>query len=176
MLSAMTLSMVLRNPGWQSSLMAMTVAGMGVLAGGRARLLVRRNAPLQLVAALTLAACAIPIELAAGRSAGVALGDFAGWSSVFVTFTLAVWACAARSSRVRRRRAGTWELLSILVPAFAAAGFLLARLRTQAVASAVAGLAAVALAVWRPGAKQMKAIGLSLAACAVVEAVVLALA
>jgi hypothetical protein len=176
MLLAMALSAVARNPGWRASLMALAVVSIAVIAGGQARYQIRRDGRLQFLSALALAGGGLPIELAANGRIGVALSNFAAWSGVFVAFTFSVWACKARSSRVHRARAGTLTFFSVAAPGVAAAAFFFADLRMQAAATLLAAASSAGLGIGRPGAKQLKTVGITLAGCAGIAAALLAMA
>jgi hypothetical protein len=170
---AIALSATLTRPGWLTALAAGAVVAGAALAGGRLRPQIRRKPRLQLLAAGLLASLGIPVELAGGRHGGDALLDALAWASVFAAFTLGVWACTARSSRIRRSEARPLTVLSVVVPVAAAAGFAFAASHGRAAAALLSAVAMLAFAVWRPGAKQMKRVGLSLAACAIGVGVVL---
>jgi hypothetical protein len=170
---AIAISSLSSRPRWLASLVAVALIGSAALVGARLRRYVRRSAFLQLSAALLLAAFAIPVEVTAGRAPADAVLDAVAWSSVFAAFTCGVWACNARSSRLRRSRAGRLASLSVAAPACAALGFLFVASHARALAALLAATAMLAFAVWRPGAKQMKPVGLSLAACAAVVSIVL---
>jgi hypothetical protein len=121
-----------------------------------------------------LAVAGIPVELAGGTPFGDAVANAFAWMVVFGTFTLSVWACTARSSKIRREKVPLLTLFAFLVPLTAAAVFAFAELRAPALAAMLGAVSAVVFAIWRPGAKQMKAMGLSLAGAATFVALVLA--
>jgi hypothetical protein len=175
MLLTVTLSAALRDPGWRASTTALAVVAIAIAAGSPLRPRIRRSAFLQLSSALGLSAAGLPVALSAGHRASEALIDSLAWSSMFVAFTFAVWACQARSSRVYRGRAGAFTLLSIVIPAAALAAYSFAGLPTQAFAAVLTTIFAAAFAILRPNVKQMKTVGLSLAACAVTSAVAVAM-
>jgi hypothetical protein len=175
MSSAIALSSIMSRPRWAPSVVAVILIGSAALVGGRLRPYIRRSALLQLSATLLLATCCIPIELTAGRARGDAVLDAMAWASVFAAFTLGVRACNARSSRIRRSRAGPDTLLSVVVPACVALGFTIAASYARAAATLLASAVTIAFAIWRPGAKQMKRVGMYLAVCAAVVSIVLAL-
>jgi hypothetical protein len=162
------------RPGWLVGLVAVGVVAIAAVAGGLVRAHIRRDARLQFASVLVLASLAVPIELVAGRHVRDALLDAAAWAAVACGFSLGVWASTARSSRVRRSRAGRLTLLSVLVPALASAGFALGESYARAAASLLAAAATLGFAVWRPGSKQMKRVGMSLAGCATAVGLVLA--
>lgn len=176
MLSVMTLSLVARNPGATAVLTALVVATVAVVVAMGTRRLVRQSSSFRFAAVLGLAAAGFPVELVGGRSVSAALLDSLAWASVFGAFALGVGACTARSSRTRRAHVRPLTLLSVLVPAAVSVAFALAHLSVHALASALAALSSTVLAIWAPGSKRMKSIGLSLAVCAAIEAVVLAFA
>jgi hypothetical protein len=172
---AIALSSSMRHPRWLAGVVAVALLGSAALIGGRLRRYVRRSAWLQLSAALVLAACGIPIEVAAGRAPHEAVLDALAWGSVFAAFTLGVWACNARSSRRRRSRALPFTVLSVVVPACATFAFVFAESRARAVATVSSAITMLAFALWRPGAKQMKRVGMSLGVCAGIVGILLML-
>ena len=176
MVSAVVLAAVLRNPSFFSVLVGIATVLGAAWTGGFARARIRREGRLQLSSGAALAALGLPIELAGGARFGDATLNALAWTVVFSTFALNVWACAARSSRVRRAAVARLTLLAFLVPLAGAAGFAFAEQRGAAVAALFAAVSSVLFAIWRPGAKQMKAVGLSLAGAATTVALVLVLA
>lgn len=89
---------------------------------------------------------------------------------------LVVGGAAMLGSLVHRqvRRQPRLQLASALALATAAAvGFALAERRGHAVAALLGSAAALAFAIWRPGAKQMKPLGLTLVGVALLVALVL---
>jgi hypothetical protein len=173
MSSAIVLSALARHPGLRTTLAALAVMALLIVAGGRARRWVRLHARFQLASAVLIAAAGLPIELAGGETLERALVNVAAWSSVFAAFALSVWAATARSSRVRRSHAGVLTLFSVLLPVAAATAFGLADSRAPALAAALASVSSSFFAIWRPGAKQMRPVGLSLTACAALAAIAL---
>lgn len=171
---AIALSSALTRPGWAAGFAAVGSVGAAAVVGGSLRSRIRRDATLQLGSVLVLATLAVPIELVAGRHARDALLDAAAWASVACGFSLGVWASTARSSRVRRSQAGVLTLLSVLVPALATVCFAFGGWYARAMAALLAAAATLGFAIWRPGSKQMKRVGMSLGGCAAVVGIVLA--
>jgi hypothetical protein len=151
-----------REHGFWVMLLAMALSAVARNPGWRASL-------------MALAVVSIAVIAANGRI-GVALSNFAAWSGVFVAFTFSVWACKARSSRVHRARAGTLTFFSVAAPGVAAAAFFFADLRMQAAATLLAAASSAGLGIGRPGAKQLKTVGITLAGCAGIAAALLAMA
>jgi hypothetical protein len=174
MLGAVVGSALARNPNAAAGLAAVVVVAGAVLAGGAVRRQIRRRASLQLFASLALAAASAPIELAGGAPPFQALCNASAWAAVFSAFTLIVRACLARSSRVRRSEVGILTTLAVFFPLAAALAFVLGELRVQAAAALLGAAVASVIAYFRPDAKSMKPIGLSLAAAAVFVALILA--
>jgi len=175
MSSAIVLSAFVRHPG-------LATAGVGLLAmagmafaGSAMRRRVRRDGRWQLASSALLAAASVPIDLVGGARLAEALAIAGAWVTVFSTFMLSVWASTARSSKVRRPRVQALTLLAFLLPLAAAAVFAFAEWRAPALASLLASVASVAFAIWRPGAKQMKAVGLSLTGAMTFTALLLAM-
>lgn len=175
MLSAVVVAAFVRNPGFFAAFVALATMLGAAWIGGEVRARIRREERLQLASACVLAVAGIPVELAGGARLGGALANAVAWVVVFGTFTLSVWACTARSSRVRREQVPMLTLLTLFFPLSAAVLFALVELRAQALAAMLGALTAVVFAIWRPGAKQMKAMGLSLAGAATFVALVLAI-
>jgi hypothetical protein len=173
MLSAVVVAALLRNPGGFAAFVAVTVILGAAWVGGEVRVRIRREERLQLASACVLAVSGVPVELAGEARLSEALANAFAWMIVFGTFTLSVWACRARSSRIRREDVPLLTLFTFLVPLVAATAFALADFRAPALASMLAMVSSVVFAVWRPGAKQMKAMGLSLAGAATFVALVL---
>jgi hypothetical protein len=175
MVSAVAVAAFLRNPGWGSIFVGVTMVLVAAWAGGEVRARVRREGRLQLASSVVLASAGIPIELAGGARGVDAFANALAWVVVFGTFTLCVWAGTARSSRVRRPEVAALTLLSFFVPLAGAAAFAFAERRAPALATMASAVASVAFAIWQPGAKQMKAMGLSLAGAAAFVGLVLAI-
>jgi len=173
MLGAVVLAAVAEHPSLAALLAAMLVIAGAALLGSLVHRQVRQKPRLQLGSSLALAAAGAPIELGARVPWAEAALDATAWAAVFAAFTLSVWACTARSSRVRRRQVGVLTAGAMLVPFAAAVGFALAERRGHAVAALLGAAASVAFAIWRPGAKQMKPLGLTLAGVALLVALVL---
>ncbi len=174
MLSAVVIAAFLRNPGWGAIFVALTMTLGAAWIGGELRARVRRDGRLQLASSVVLAAAGIPVELAGGARGSDALANALAWMVVFGTLALCVWACTARSSRTRRPQVAALTLLTFFVPLAGAAAFAFAGRRAPALATMLVAIASVAFAVWQPGAKQMRAIGLSLAGTTAFVGLVLA--
>jgi len=173
MLCAVVLAAFAARPSVRSLVAAVVVvAGATVLASFMHKI-IRRRPRLQLASAFTLASAGVPIELAAGTPLTQAAYDACAWAAVFGAFTLSVWACTARSSRVRRHQVRALTASAVLFPLIAAVGLTLRGHHGHALAALLGTGASSAFAIWRPGAKQMKAIGLTLAGVALVVALVL---
>src|SRR5688572_31185064 len=104
MLSAVALAAFVQNPGFLAALVAVVTMLGAAWVGGEVRARIRREERLQLASACVLAVAGIPVELAGGARFGDALANAVAWMVVFGTFTLSVWACTARSSRIRREK------------------------------------------------------------------------
>lgn len=173
MLTAVVLAAGSAYPSLGSLLTAVVVVGAGALLASLVHRRVRRQPRLQLAASLVLAAAGAPIELA-GRAPWVeAVYDTVAWAAVFAAFTLSVWACTARSSRIRRPQVRDLTAAAIALPLVAAVGLTLAGHRGHALAALLGAAASSSFGLWRPGAKQMKPIGLTLAGVALLVALVL---
>ncbi|HEX5098769.1 MAG TPA: hypothetical protein VFV94_04685 [Polyangiaceae bacterium] len=173
MLSAVVLAAVSAYPSLRSLLAAALVVGAGALLGSLVHRRIRRQPRLQLASSLVLAAAGVPIELAGGAPWVPAIYDATAWVAVFAAFTLSVWACTARSSRIRRPQVRDLTTAAIGLPLVAAVGLALAGHRGHAAAALLGAAASSIFALWRPGAKQMKPIGLTLAGVALLVALVL---
>jgi len=174
MLSAVVVAAFVRNPGFAAAFVGVSMVLGAAWLGGEVRARIRREERLQIASGAVLAVAGIPIELAGGASFLDAFANAGAWVVVFGTFTLSVLAGTARSSRIRREQVPLLTLLAFLIPLGAASGFAFAELRAPALACMLAAVSSVAFAIWRPGAKQMKAMGLSLAGAATFVALVLA--
>jgi hypothetical protein len=173
MLAAVVLAALVEHPSFAALIAAVLVVGQAALLGGLVHRRIRRRPGLQLASALALATAGAPIALAAGAPSVAVAFDTGAWAAVFAAFTLSVWACTARSSRVRRRHVGVLTLAAIVVPVVAGALLALAERPGHAVAALLGAAASSSFALVRPGAKQMKGIGLTLAGVAVLVALVL---
>jgi hypothetical protein len=174
MLSAVVLAAFIRNPGFAAAFVGVSTVLGAAWIGGEVRARIRREERLQIASGAVLAVAGIPIELAGGARFLDAFANAGAWVVVFGTFTLCVLAGTARSSRIRRDQVSFLTLLAFLIPLGAASGFAFAGFRAPALACLLAAVSSVAFAIWRPGAKQMKAMGLSLAGAATFVALVLA--
>ena len=174
MLSAVVVAAFVRNPGLAAAFVGVSTVLGAAWVGGEVRARVRREERLQIASGAVLAVTGIPVELAGGATLVDALANAGAWVVVFGTFTLSVWAGTARSSRLRRQQVPLLTLLAFLIPLGGASGFAFAEFRAPALACMLAAVSSVAFAIWRPGAKQMKPMGLSLAGTATFVALVLA--
>lgn len=173
MLAAVVLAALLAQPTVASLLTAVVVVAGAALLGSLVHMRIRRQPWLQLASALALAAAGAPVELMARTPLVDVAYDAAAWAAVFVGFTLSVWACTARNSRVRRRQVGALTACAVLAPLAGAVALELAERRGHALAALFGAAASSVFAIWRPGSKQMKAIGFTLAGCALIVALIL---
>jgi hypothetical protein len=176
-LGAVVLSALSRSTGSPAAWIAACV--VVIAATAVASLLgrnVRRSERLQLALAGALPVAGVPIRLAAGSSLASAAADACAWAVVFTASALSVRATFARASRSRHASATRLARGSVAVPMAAAFLFFLASLQTHAVVALVAAAGLAVLALWAPGAKQIRAVGLSLAAIALIAAIVFGVA
>lgn len=122
---------------------------------------IRRSSPGQLVSSALLALLLVPAELVAGIDGQVLVFDLAAWAAIFVGCSLTVRAAFARA---RRRSPRLYSLASVIVPGGVGATLFAMRRPDAGVACTVAAAGCLALSVWAPGPKQLKGVGLSLAA------------
>lgn len=144
------------------------LATLGAVAIGRR---VRKNRSYQLVASSVLPVAGIPIELAAGIDVASVLATALAWTGVFLASALVVRAAFERSRA--RGNPVVLDGAALAVVAVGCLGFALFGLLHQAVALGVCFVLFVLLVSWRPTAKQLRSLGLSLAGVAAVAAFVL---
>jgi hypothetical protein len=176
MLAAAILSAELRADGEPVAVVTGLVVSAGaVVLASLLHRQVRRSEGAQLGATVCLGLAAAPIELAARLPLSAVLAGTIARLAIFAASSFLVRSAFARSSSRRRRHASSaWQGAALLLLGAASAALGLAGRATEARACAVALAASVVLAWWRPTAKQLKPLGLSLAGVALVSAVALA--
>jgi hypothetical protein len=163
------LSQGFRSPAaWAAATVVIVAAVALASLSGR---YVRRSERLQLVSAGLLSGAGIPIRIASSSGLSSAALDACAWAVVFIASALSVRATFARASRSRNASARWLVLGLVAIPAAAAICFSLASQRAHAVVTLVAALGLFVLALWAPGAKQIKVVGLSLAGIALVATI-----
>lgn len=130
--------------------------------------MVRRNPSLQIVLAVALGGTGIPVELFAGGDPSEAVQTALAWCSVFAASALLVRSVFLRR-KVEAGRAPSWKLWALEVGALVLCGLSAAAFAAwgrsdHALALVVATLFLGGLGALRPGPKQLKPLGLSLAA------------
>jgi hypothetical protein len=174
MLAAVLASTLLRTAAsWPSVTVAVGVLAGTVFAGAALHDHIRKSSNAQAASALALALSGAPIEAAGG----LAYSDIAGATAtrlvVFATSLLIVRAAFARSARAGARRAALLQGGALALPLATTVGFALLGALGEALASAVAAVIAVVTAAFRPNAKRLKPLGLTLALLALATALVL---
>ncbi len=157
-----------------TALTSALVLGSFVVGAALVHRQVRRSPRLQLGLAVSLGLVAAPLELSGGASVRSALAVSGAWMAIFLSTTLIVRATFARAARGGAARATRLRVLAVAAPGLASVGFALAGRFQEAAACATATLTCALLAGLKPGVKQLKQVGLSLAASVVVCAAALA--
>lgn len=156
---------------WLTALATLAVAA---LAGGLLRRTIRQHGAVQLASAALLALLGLPVDAVAGRELWPSLMTAAAWAAIFVPSALAVRSTFWRAKRDDVRAAGA-AAGAVLLPVVAAVGLGLLGYAAEALACALAGFGLGLVALWRPTVKQLRPVGLSLAAIALVAAGVIGL-
>lgn len=155
-------------------LVALGVLVIAALLGGLLRRVVRHSGTLQLASAGLLSLLGVPVDLVAGRDGRSVLVTALAWAAIFVPSALVV-----RSTfwRARRDESRAWLLAlgSVAIATIASGGLAALGYLAQALACAVAAVGLAGVALWRPTVKQLKSVGFSLAAIALVAAGVIGL-
>jgi hypothetical protein len=172
MLLAVLGSALLRSPRAASFAAAVVVLVASIAAAALIRRAIRRHALAQLAAALTLGTAGLPVDLVAGDELGTAFGRAALWSGVFCASALVVRAAFCRSAG-HARRAFLLTGLAVALCAVTAAGFGAAGAAALAMAAGLAATTCAAFALLRPSVKQLKPVGLALAALAAAVGLIL---
>lgn len=176
MLGAALASALLRTKGERASLLVAALMASAAICGAMlSHRWIRKHGAAQLIAAAMLALSSVPVELAAKLpTASVAVATLAR-GVVFVSSALIVRAAFAHSVRDGARRSLALRLSAVSIAIFAAVLLLNAGWAAEAGACLSAALTC-GIFVWKaPTAKQLKPVGLSLAALAVISALILAL-
>lgn len=175
MLAAVVLTALLRSePSVAVSVTAIAVTAAAILAGGYLSRRIRRSERLQLGSAAAIPLVGVPIEVAGGLAVESIAVTAVAWAVVFTASALDVRASLARTSRTRRDEAARLQLGAIALPLAATALFALTGFVAHAAATLVATCGSAVLAIARPGAKHLRAVGLSLAGIAALSVVALA--
>jgi hypothetical protein len=136
---------------------------------------IRSHEGAQLAATAGLGLAGAPVEWAGSLPPSAVLASTLARLAVFLASTFLVRAAFARSARRPSWSSARWQSAALLLLGVAFVALTTAERPVEARACAVAGVACLALAGWRPTAKQLKPLGLSLAGVALASALALAL-
>lgn len=149
---------------WRAVGSALVMTAVGVLGGGALHRRIRKSETAQLGAAAALSVVGAPVSWLGGVPVSAVVAGVLAWSSIFVASALLVRATFARSARSPGRRplALSVSALTLVV----AMGILLAASGQwpESSACAVASVGCAALSCVRFRTKQLKHLGLALAA------------
>jgi hypothetical protein len=176
LLSAAILSAELRA-GFAGVAMGMGVVVFGAAVASASLLHheIRRREGAQLAATAGLGLVGAPIEWSAGLPLSVVLSGTIARLAIFLASSFLVRSAFARSARKPTFSSSAWQQAALLLLGTASVVLVLANQLVEARACAMAGAGCFALACWKPTAKQLKPLGLSLAGVALGTAVALAL-
>lgn len=176
MLSAAMLSALLRT-GFVALalLLAVVVFAFAVASASVLHRQIRSSERAQLSASAGLALTGAPIELAAGLPLSEVLAGALALLAIFLASTFLVRAAFARSARRPKISSSGWQWAALLLLGTVSVLLAVAERPVEARACAMAGAVCVVLSRWKPTAKQLKPLGLSLAGLALGSAVALAL-
>lgn len=152
-----------------------TVFASAVVVGSLLHRKIRSRDSAQLGASACLGLASVPIETAAGLPRSSVLAGSAALVAIFLASSFLVRSAFARSARNPRLSAVAWQRAALLVLAAAFVPLLLSGKMVEARACAMAAVICIILAWRKPTAKQLKPLGLALAALALGTAVALAL-
>jgi hypothetical protein len=176
MLSAAVLSAELRASFGSAALSVGAVVFVAAVASASLfHRKIRSHEGAQLAATAGLGMAGAPIEWAAGLPPSTVLAGSVARLAIFLASSFLVRAAFARSSRKPGISSTRWQQAVLLLLGIAFALLALAGRLVEARACALAVAVSVVLIWWRPTAKQLKPLGLSLAALSLGSAVVLAL-
>ncbi len=136
---------------------------------------IRRHEGAQLASTACLGLAGAPVEWAAGLPPSAVLASSVARVAVFVSSALLVRSAFARSARQARFSSAAWQGTALMLLGTAVVGLAYANRPVEARACALAFAICIALTLWKPTAKQLKPLGLSLAGVAFGSALVLAL-
>lgn len=176
MLVAVLLAALLRAGG---TAVACVIAGLSAAAasviGSQIRSVIRRSGAAQLAAAAALPLVGVPVGLAAKQPIGAVLAMAAAWMAVFVSSALVVRGAFARARCSSSRAAWRLDVAAVGLCVLTSVVFGLLGQRSEAIATATAALGCTLIVLERPSVKQMKPLGVALAALALVVALMLGL-
>lgn len=173
MLLAVQLATLLRvGPSWTSAAAVVGCIALLSVAGGMASRAVRRHTELQIASAAVLGVSGLPLELAVGWPPIDALITAFAWTIVFTASALLVRGVFARA---RRRGPPAWpfDLGAVGLTGTAALACVLLGALPQAVALAASAMLLLVLARTRPTPRQLRPVGLALAALSALAGTVL---
>jgi hypothetical protein len=176
MLTASMLTGLIQAGASGQALLAAAVLLFGAAAvGGLIHRRVRGNGNAQLASAAAMSLAGAPIALLAGVDPARVLATALGWVAIFLTSALIVRGTFARArSASIAHNSASFYAASIGLSALASAAFVALGFRGAAAATALSTLCAAALVAARPTVKQLKRVGLALAALSLVASVLLA--
>lgn len=176
MLSAAVLSAELRADfGGVALAMGAVVLAAAVAAASLFHRKIRSHEGAQLAATAGLGVAGAPIEWAAGLPSSAVMSGSLARLVIFLASSFLVRAALARSSRKPGISSRAWQRAALLLLGTAFAVLALAGRIVEARACVMAAAVCVVLIWWKPTAKQLKPLGLSLAGLALGSAVALAL-
>jgi len=136
---------------WAASVVAVAAAvGLGALAAKRRE----KTVAGEIVAALALSGCSLPVALVSGWSPAAAVAAFVGWATGFSAVTLAVWPLAHK-----RRQGPAGRLATVLVPAAALGVGTLVFNPVAATVSVPLLLAAALVVALQPSPRHLRRVG-----------------
>jgi hypothetical protein len=150
----------------ETVLVAATVAFITVAGASMSQRRVRRSGLLQIVAALVLALAGAPIEVTAGAAATTLLASASVKAIVFSSSVLVVRGALASSGKSGQARSAGLYLLAAALSWSGAAAFFRTQLTAEACVCLLTGAVTTTLAVSRPTAKDLKALGLCMSSLA----------
>lgn len=135
---------------------------------------VRGSGNAQLASAATVSFVGVPIALWAGVPARRAVVTALAWAAVFVAGALVVRGTFARARSASRVPPEVFDRTAVLLCSGACVGFFSLGFRDAAWATGLGALCSIALVESHPTVRELKRVGLALAALSAVAAVVLA--